>query len=103
MDRVFAAIDIETEFAPAKNFSDVGSLVSVIVKNAFMLAGVIALVLLVMGGFAMIASAGSGDTKQMEKGKQTITGAVIGLVVIVGSFWIIQIIGTLTGLPMPLK
>ena len=67
-----------------------------------MLAGVIAFVLLVLGGFGIIVGAG-GDPKQMEKGKQTVTGAVIGLLVVIGSFWIVQLIQYLTGtqlLPM---
>jgi hypothetical protein len=98
MEKVFAQtpVDIGTAFAPAKSFNTIGSLVSVIVKNAFMLAGVIAFVLLVIGGFGMIAGAG-GDSKSLEKGKQAVTGAVIGLIVIIGSFWIIQIIEVLTG------
>jgi len=97
MKQVFAqGVDIGTAFAPAAKFDTIGSLVSVIVQNAFVLAGVIAFVLLVVGGFGIIASAG-GDTKGLEKGKQAITGAVLGLVVIIGSFWIIQIIQVLTG------
>jgi hypothetical protein len=104
MERIFAAtstgVDIGTAFQPAAKFKDIGSLVSVIVQNAFVFAGIIALVLLVVGGFGIIASAGSGDTKQMEKGKSAITGAVIGLLIIVGSFWIIQILEKLTGIPL---
>ena len=96
MERVYAAVDIGSEFRPITKFTDVGSLVSVIVPNAFVLAGIIVFVLLVMAGFGMIA--GAGDAKKLESGKKTITGAVIGLIVIVGSFWIIQILSTLTGL-----
>lgn len=93
-------VDIGKAFAPnGLPFDTIGSLISVIVQNAFMLAGVIAFVLLVVGGFGIIASAG-GDTKSLEKGKQAVTGAVIGLVVIVGSFWIIQLIQVLTGISL---
>ncbi len=99
MERVYAAVNIEEVFPPAENFNQIGPLVSVIVKNAFMLAGVITLVLIVLGGFGIIASAG-GDTKRLDQGKKTITGAVVGLLVIVGSFWIVQIIETLTGLTL---
>lgn len=98
MNRVYADVNIGSDFPAITKFTDIGSLVSVIVPNAFMLAGVITFVLLVMAGFGMIAAAGSGDAKKMESGKKTITGAVIGLIVIVGSFWIIQIIETLTGM-----
>jgi hypothetical protein len=90
-------VDIGSAFAlNGSRFDSIGSLVSVIVQNAFMVAGVIAFVLLVVGGFGIIASAG-GDSKSLEKGKQAITGAAIGLIVIIGSFWIIQILEVLTG------
>jgi hypothetical protein len=89
-----------TVFAPAEHFTSLGSLVSVIVPNAFVLAGIIAFLLLILGGFGIIAGAGSGDTKKMEQGKHAITGAAIGLIVIVGSFWIVQIIQSLTGVAL---
>ncbi len=100
MQRVFAKVDIQEVFEPAQSFDTLGGLVSVVVKNAFMLAGVIAFVLLIFGGFGVIVAAGSGDTKKMESGKKAITGAVTGLVIVVGSLWIIQIIETLTGIPI---
>ncbi len=98
MERVYAAVEIGSEFPSLTRITSLGGLLSVIVPNAFMLAGVIAFLLLVFAGFGMIQAAGSGDTKQMESGKKAITGAVIGLLVIIGSFWIIQILETLTGM-----
>jgi hypothetical protein len=98
MERVFAQVDIKTVFAPASTFSDFGSVVSIIVRNAFVLAGVISLVLLVLGGFGVIVGAGSGDTKKLEESKKAITGAVMGLLIVVLSYTIVQIIATVTGL-----
>lgn len=89
-----------SEVAPAKNITEISILTNVIVRNAFTIAGVVAFILLIFGGFQFIVAAGSGDSKQMEKGKQAITAAVIGLVVIVASFWIVQIVGTITGLDL---
>lgn len=97
MERVYAAVNLE-EFTSITKFTSLGSVLSVIVPNAFMLAGVIAFLLLVFAGFGMIQAAGSGDTKQMESGKKAITGAVVGLIVIIGSFWIIQVLEVLTGM-----
>ena len=97
MTQVFAqGVDIGSSFAPAKSFDTIGSLISVVVQNAFVIAGIIAFVLMVVGGFGIIVGAG-GDPKQLEKGKQAITAAVLGLIVIIGSFWIIQILEVLTG------
>lgn len=75
------AVTIADVFAPAKTFSDFGSIVSVIVKNAVVLAGIISLFLLILGGFGVIVGAGSGDTKKLEQSKKAVTGAVVGLLV----------------------
>lgn len=97
MERIFAE-DIKSFFQPANNFTNLGSLTNVIVRNAFTIAGLIFLVLLIFGGFQFIVAAGSGDSKKLEQGKKALSGAVIGLVLIIGSVWIIQIIEMLTGL-----
>lgn len=81
-------------------FDTFGVLVTVIVRNAFVLAGIMSFLLLVFGGFSVIMGAGAGDTKQLEKGKQTITGAIAGLIIVVTSYWIVQIIEKITGLSL---
>ncbi len=91
------AVDIKTIFAPAATFSDFGSIVSVIVKNAVVLAGVISFVLLILGGLGVIVGAGSEDAKQLEQSKRAVTGAVIGLLIVVLSVLIVQVIATITG------
>ncbi len=92
-------VDIKTVFSPAQVFDNFGQLVSVFLKNATMLAAIIFFILLVMGGFGIIAGAG-GDAKKLEQGKQAMTAAVIGFVVIVTAIWIVDIIGKITGLPL---
>lgn len=91
-------VDIQKLISPAEKFSTFGVLVTVIVKNAFVLAGVISFILLIFGGFGVIVGAGGGDTKKLEQSKQTITYAVIGLIIVVTSYWIVQVIEKLTGL-----
>lgn len=91
------AIDITTLYSPAASFTKFDVLVNVLVKNAFVLAGFISFVLLIFGAFGVIVGAGSGDTKKLEQGKQAIVGAVIGLVLIVASVWIIEILSIITG------
>ena len=93
MHHIFA-IDLQS-LSPAPQIGTFGDLVSVIVKNAFVLAGVISFILLIFGGFQVIV--GAGDPKKLEKGRGAIIGAVIGLLLVFGSFWIIQIIEIVTG------
>lgn len=81
--------------APNPELTSFGPLVTGIVKNAFMAAGIISLILLIFGGFQVIVA--GGDPKKMEQGKQAMTGAIVGLFVVFGSFWIVQIIEVITG------
>lgn len=66
-----------------------------IVTAALLFAGLVALVLVILSGIKLITS--SGDPKQVEGAKHTLTYAIIGLVIILSSFLIIRIIGTVTG------
>jgi hypothetical protein len=99
MDYVFAQVPLKG-LSPTPNLTTFADVVNIIVKNAFMLAGLLTFIILVFGGFSVIMGAGAGDTKQMEKGKSAITGAVVGLLVIVISYWIIQILEKITGQPI---
>lgn len=66
-----------------------------IVTAALVFAGIVALILIVISGIKLITS--SGDPKQVEGAKNTLTYAIIGLVIILTSFFIIRIIGFITG------
>lgn len=94
------AVDLKTVAPSLTTFDTFGKLVNVIVQNAFVLAGIISFVLLVFGGLSVIMGAGSGDSKKLDQGKQAITGAVVGLIIVVTSLWIVQIIEKLTGVSL---
>jgi len=95
------AVDIGQEFFGGAHFlrdaSGVGILVSVLVSNALILAGIIFLFILVGGGILIIAGAGRSDPEQAAKGRKAATAAVVGFIIIFASYWIIQIIELLTG------
>lgn len=91
------AVDLST-LAPTTAFDTFGDLVTIVIKNAVVLAGIISFLLLVFGGFGVIIGAGSGDTHKIEQGQKTIVGAVAGLIVIVTAVWIVQILEKLTGI-----
>ena len=96
MKKVFAAISIEEKFNPP--FSTLGSLITVLLPNVYMIAGVIVFILLIFGGFTYIVSAGQQKTEGVQQGKNAITMALVGFLLIFASYWIIQIIETITGL-----
>ena len=102
MEQIFAE-DLNTIFTPGKTFFKPITLVNVILKNAFVIGGVIFFVLLIFAGFRFIVAAGGGDTKEMEGAKKAITTTLMGLILIIASVWIIQIIETVTGLKILTK
>lgn len=79
-------------------FPDLASFISVLLKNAYILAGVLLFFLIIFGGFNLIMRAGSGDTKKTAQGQQAFTTAIIGFLLVFASYWIIQIIQIVTGL-----
>ena len=79
-------------------YSQVSQFLNLLIPLAFIVAGLILLFLLIGGGFSIIAS--GGNAKGVEQGKNQITGAVIGFLVIFAAYWIIQIIEKFTGVPI---
>ncbi len=83
----------------SSSFPNLASLISILLKNALTLAGLILLVLILLGGFMYIANAG-GDPKKLEQSQSVITNALIGFAVVFCAYFIIQIIEVLTGVPI---
>ena len=75
-----------------------GNIISAILPNALVFAAFILFIYLIIGGFMVISA--SGDEKKAGEGKTAITNAVMGFVVIFTSYWIIQIIEIITGIPI---
>ena len=100
MERVFALVDLKTQFPAVTRLDTVGALVNVVIRNAFVLAGIISFLVLIFGGFGVIMGAGAGDAKKLEEGKKAITAAIVGLMLVLTSVWLVQILETVTGLPI---
>jgi hypothetical protein len=76
----------------------IGSLVSVfknIVGAVVVFVGVVLFVMLVIGGFNFLFS--GGDPKQVQKAQGTISAAIIGLVVVVSAYVILNLVFKFTG------
>lgn len=81
-----------------ETYPNIGSLVIVLLQNAYTLIGLILLVLLIFGGLMFIIGAGSDDQKKAAQGKAVITDALIGFAVVFLAYFIIQIVEVVTGL-----
>lgn len=86
----------EEYLPPVTKIEDVGSLVSRVASNLYILAGIVLFVLFIWGGFEWIRGAGSDDREMVGRGKKIIFGGIIGFLIIFASYWIIQLVEALT-------
>jgi hypothetical protein len=96
------AVDLRDAFkldsngtAVADTFESPAKLISQLLPNVYVFAGFLLLIFILGAGFKIVMS--PGDAKQTESGKQAITFAFLGFFLLIGSYWIIQIIQVLTG------
>ena len=79
--------------------SDPASLVNAVLQIAIGVAGGVAFLMLAYGGFRMIFSQGSPDA--IQDAREIITGAIIGLLVVIFSVFFLRLIGiNVLGLPI---
>ena len=83
----------EPAFAATAGVSNVENFIRSIITVFAGLAGLVATGFLVAGGFIYITS--SGNPERLDRGKNTITYALIGLAITIGAFVISQIVTTL--------
>lgn len=72
------------------NDSSVSDIILRIINIALAIAGLVAVLFLIIGGFRYITSGGNEETA--EKAKKVILNAIIGIVVIILSFVIVRVI-----------
>ncbi len=73
----------------------ISSLVTKAFPYIFAIAGIGLLLMIIAAGFTLMTSA--GDAKKMESGKNRLTYAIVGFLVIFTAFWIVQLLGTMFG------
>lgn len=62
----------------------------------FPIAGIILFIVLILGGFQMLA--GANNSKSLEEGKQRITAAIIGFILLFAAYWIAQLLEIIFGI-----
>ncbi len=76
--------------------SSVGAIISLILPYLYIIAGLMLLFYLLLGGFHMM-TAGS-DEKGLVEAKGKITNALIGFLLLFVSYWLVQILGHILGM-----
>jgi|SRR5579859_190999 len=77
----------------ASVYSHPSDLINLLVKNVFIVAGIILFVMIIYSGYLFI----SGGTKGADQAKTVISTAIAGFLIMFSAYWIIQIIKLLTG------
>lgn len=73
-----------------QSLTGVGRLVSVLLNNAIIVAGVIFLILIIVAGYNMLTAA--GNTQKYQQAMQIITTAVIGFILVIAAYLIVRLI-----------
>jgi len=75
-----------------------GSLISNLVPNVMIAAGVVFMFIILYSGFGIISNSGGSNSQSLTKFKQTLLYAVIGFLIVVSAYFILQIVSvSLTG------
>lgn len=96
MNSLSATHDVFAQVDPLKNkFDSPAAIISELLPYILTFAGLILFAMLIMGGFTMMTA--TTDPKKAEAGKERITTAIIGFVIIFAAYWISQIIEIIFG------
>lgn len=80
----------------ADDLSTPGGIVSRLLDFSFPIAGLILFIMLVWGGFEILL--GAANKKMVDAGRQRITAALIGFILLFTSYWIMRIIEQIFGI-----
>jgi len=79
-----------SDVCKAKNADDASDLIKIVINTLLLILGMIAVVMIVIGGIRYTTS--NGDSSQVKGAKDTIMYAIIGLVVAIMSFTIVNFV-----------
>jgi len=85
----------------AATFKDFEVIFQSVLTVIFSLAALAAFVMLIIGGFRYLTAA--GDPKASEQARGTITWAIVGLLFLIGAWFILSLISEFTGVESILK
>lgn len=83
------------ESSKANRLSTPGGIISELLTYIFPLAGLILFVMIVWGGFEMMTSSVSG---KKDAGRQRVTTAIIGFLLLFSTYWIAQLMQAVFGI-----
>jgi hypothetical protein len=73
-------------------------LINLIVRNLFVLAGIMLFFFLILAGYKFL----TGGKKGVDEAKTIATNAILGFILMFSAYWIVQLINILFGVEIPL-
>jgi hypothetical protein len=70
-----------------------GDIITSLLPLIFVLAGVLLLIYILIGGFTLLTSV--GNPKNIQKGQKMLTNGIIGFIIVIVSYWVAQILQTI--------
>jgi len=80
----------------ADQLSTPGGIISEVLRFAFPIAGIILFVMLILAGLKILT--GATNSKNIDEGKQMVTTAVIGFIILFAAYWIAQLLEIIFGI-----
>ncbi len=74
----------------------IGEIISKIIPYIYVIAGLVLFMMLIMGGFSYLTSAGDPDKMKSAQGK--ITHALVGFLIIFLAYWLAQLLEIIFGI-----
>lgn len=74
---------------------NVFDIVFVIIRNIYVLTGIVLFFFIVIGGLGMILNA--GDVEKQKQGSKTVTSAIFGYLIMFTAYWLIKIVQLIFG------
>lgn len=88
--------ELVPDAAKATMFSTPRGIISQLLPYLLTFGGLILFVMLIWGGFEMLT--GAANPKAQDAGKQRITAALIGFILLFSSYWLAQLVQTIFGI-----
>lgn len=87
---------IEKQDPIGKRYDSIGEIISTLLPYIFVVAGLVLLVMLIMGGIGLMTSGGNPDKVKSNYGK--ITNALIGFLIIFVTYFVAQLVQVMLGI-----
>ena len=83
-------------FSPGKS-GNLSNILGLVLNGGLAIAGVALLIITIGAGFAIISGAGKGKPDDVAKATKVATSAIIGFLIVFGTYLIIQFLGIFLG------